>query len=107
MNGAKEGATYEEAVLDVVEAIPPGRVMTFGLIAEYVGSGGPRQVAKVMAHSGGAVPWWRVVRADGSLPDALAARARPEYLIEAMPLRPGGAVDVPHAVWLPQDQTGV
>jgi alkylated DNA nucleotide flippase Atl1 len=56
---------YVEAVLSVVERIPAGRVMAYGDIAEYVGSGGPRQVGWVMSHYGGGVPWWRVVRADG------------------------------------------
>jgi alkylated DNA nucleotide flippase Atl1 len=50
---------FEERVLAVVEAIPPGRVMAYGDIAEYVGEGGPRQVGRVMSLSGGAVPWWR------------------------------------------------
>lgn len=97
---------YEERVLAAVELVPPGRVITYGLIAEYLEQGGPRQVARVMAHSGGSVPWWRVVRADGSLPAALAARARPEYLSEATPLKAGGQVDIARAVWWPgQDMT--
>ena len=56
---------YVEAVLRCVEAIPRGRVSTYGDIAEEVGRGGPRQVGRVMALFGSAVPWWRVVRADG------------------------------------------
>jgi alkylated DNA nucleotide flippase Atl1 len=56
---------YAELVLSVVEQIPPGRVATYGDIAEIVGRGGPRQVGHVMALFGGGVPWWRVVRADG------------------------------------------
>ena len=57
---------YVEAVLRLVEEIPPGRVATYGDVAEAVGEGGPRQVGRVMATWGAAVPWWRVVRADGS-----------------------------------------
>ncbi|NUT41793.1 MAG: cysteine methyltransferase [Thermoactinospora sp.] len=56
---------YAELVLEVVERIPPGMVMAYGDIAEYLGQGGPRQVGRVMSHWGGGVPWWRVVRADG------------------------------------------
>lgn len=56
---------YTELVLNLVEQIPPGQVATYGDIAEMVGRGGPRQVGHVMAQSGGGVPWWRVVRADG------------------------------------------
>lgn len=92
---------YTDRVLDVVDRIPPGRVMTYGLIAEYLEAGGPRQVAAVMSRVGGAVPWWRVVRADGTLPPALADRADPAYCAEGTPRRPNGAVDVPAALWLP------
>ena len=58
---------FVEAVLSVVERVPAGRVTTYGAIADHVGSGGPRQVGRVMALYGGPVPWWRVVRADGTL----------------------------------------
>jgi alkylated DNA nucleotide flippase Atl1 len=56
---------YVEAVLVAVEAIPAGRVATYGDIAAYVGQGGPRQVGAVMREYGGGVPWWRVIRASG------------------------------------------
>ncbi|MFL6063063.1 MAG: MGMT family protein [Friedmanniella sp.] len=63
---APDAEAYVEAVLQVVEQIPAGRVASYGDVAEAVGRGGPRQVGQVMALHGGAVPWWRVVRADGS-----------------------------------------
>ena len=47
---------YADRVLDLVERIPPGRVMSYGDIAEYLGEGGPRQVGRVMSTWGGAVP---------------------------------------------------
>lgn len=56
---------YVEAVLSAVELIPQGRVASYGDIAEQIGRGGPRQVGQVMSRYGSAVPWWRVVRADG------------------------------------------
>ena len=58
---------YADDVLSVVERIPPGRVMSYGAIAEYLGRGGPRQVGTVMARYGGPVPWHRVVAANGRL----------------------------------------
>ncbi|MEV0151119.1 MULTISPECIES: MGMT family protein [unclassified Nonomuraea] len=61
---------YAERVLQVVESIPPGRVMSYGDIAEYLGEGGPRQVGAVMSTWGGGVPWWRVVHADGGAASA-------------------------------------
>lgn len=56
---------YALSVLDVVARIPRGRVMTYGDVAEFLGSGSARTVGMVMAKHGHEVPWQRVVRADG------------------------------------------
>ncbi len=40
---------YAEQVLDLIERIPPGRVLSYGDVAEAVGAGGPRQVGAVLA----------------------------------------------------------
>src|SRR5919106_2896807 len=77
---------YVESVLRVVESIPVGRVMAYGAIAEVVGVGGPRQVGRVMAEYGGGVPWWRVVRANGTLAEPQRTRARQRYFEEGTPL---------------------
>ncbi len=82
---------YAERVLAVAEEIPPGRVMTYGDVAEWLGEGGPRQVGRVMALYGAAVPWWRVVRADGALLPGHEARALEHYRVEGTPLREGPA----------------
>ncbi|MDT0547165.1 MGMT family protein [Streptomyces lonegramiae] len=78
---------YAERVLEVAELIPPGRVMTYGDVAEWLDEGGPRQVGRVMALYGGAVPWWRVVRADGALLPGHELRALGHYRQEGTPLR--------------------
>ncbi|MGP3982664.1 MGMT family protein [Streptomyces sp. KR80] len=95
---------YAERVLDVAELIPPGRVMTYGDVAEWLAEeggpegpsneggggrrvGGPRQVGRVMALYGGAVPWWRVVRADGVLLPGHEQQALEHYRAEGTPLR--------------------
>ncbi|MGW5028885.1 MGMT family protein, partial [Streptomyces albidoflavus] len=78
---------YAERVLDVSELIPPGRVMTYGDIAEWLEEGGPRQVGRVMALYGSAVPWWRVVRSDGALLPGHERRALAHYRAEGTPLR--------------------
>jgi alkylated DNA nucleotide flippase Atl1 len=92
---------YVEKVLSAVERVPRGRVTTYGAIADHVGHGGPRLVGRVMANYGGPVPWWRVVRADGSLPASHGDEARAAYLDEGTPLRPSGRVDMPQAFWQP------
>uniref|UniRef100_A0AAU3GSN1 MGMT family protein n=1 Tax=Streptomyces sp. NBC_01401 TaxID=2903854 RepID=A0AAU3GSN1_9ACTN len=78
---------YAERVLDVADLIPPGRVMTYGDVAEWLGDGGPRQVGRAMALYGSAVPWWRVVRADGTLLPGHELRALGHYREEGTPLR--------------------
>ncbi|MCQ1581774.1 MGMT family protein [Streptomyces parvus] len=98
---------YAERVLDVAELIPPGRVMTYGDVAEWLGEGGPRQVGRVMALYGSAVPWWRVVRADGTLLPAHELRALEHYRAESTPLREASRhaeghiprIDMRHARW--------
>lgn len=91
---------FAAAVLDVVDRIPPGRVMTYGDIAEYLQRGGPRGVGGVMAREGAAVTWWRVVRANGTLPAHLVVDAQEHWHIEGTPLR-RGVVDVEAARWWP------
>ena len=91
---------YVEAVLAVVESIPPGRVMTYGAVAEYVGRGGPRRVGAVMAQYGGAVPWHRVVTATGRVPPGHEREALRRLRAEGTPLRVE-RVDVRTAGWFP------
>ncbi|TIC81268.1 MGMT family protein [Nocardioides sp. GY 10113] len=91
---------YVERVLSLVETVPPGRVTTYGAIAAVVG-GGPRQVGSVMAQHGGGVPWWRVIRADGSLPPSHLDAAGAHYDDERTPTLPSGKVDMRSAYWEP------
>jgi alkylated DNA nucleotide flippase Atl1 len=95
---------FASRVLDVVEAIPPGRVMSYGDIADYLGRGGPRQVGRVMALWGGGVAWWRVIHADGSLLAGHEREALRNYSGESTPMRPAadgrrGRVDMRRARW--------
>jgi alkylated DNA nucleotide flippase Atl1 len=94
---------FANRVLDVVDAIPPGAVMSYGDVAEFLGSGGPRQVGRVMALWGGGVAWWRVVHADGSLLAGHERAALARYEEEDTPLRrrPGGIprIDMRLARW--------
>ncbi|MFB7667155.1 MGMT family protein [Kitasatospora sp. NPDC056138] len=93
---------FAESVLDLTERIPAGRVMTYGDVAEYLGQGGPRQVGRVMALYGGAVPWWRVIRADGRPLPGHEHRALGHYREEGTPLRSVGdepRVDLRRARW--------
>ena len=93
---------YSSRVLDVVDEIPRGHVMSYGDIAEYLGAGGPRRVGRVMSHYGGGVAWWRVIRADGTPPPGHESAALAHYLEEDTPLRsarPPVRVDMSSARW--------
>ena len=95
---------FASRVLDVADSIPPGRVMSYGDVAEYLGQGGPRQVGRVMSLWGGSAAWWRVVHADGSLVPGHERAALERYRAEGTPLRPsaGGPpsrVDMRLARW--------
>lgn len=97
---------YVEAVLNLVERIPSGRVMAYGAIAEIVADeldrGGPRTVGSVMAGYGAAVPWWRVVTASGAVPRGNAVTALRELAAEGTPMTTDGTrVDMRRATWTP------
>ena len=99
---------YAEAVLDVVDAIPPGRVMTYGGIADVLfdrlGRGGSRQVGTVLSRMGGEVPWWRVVNASGRPPAPHARVALERLTAEGCPLTADGQrVSLARAAWSPAD----
>ncbi len=63
-----------ELILRAVELVPPGRATTYGTIAGIVGTNA-RTVGRAMSRWGPSVPWWRVVRSNGTLPGPLLAEA--------------------------------
>ncbi len=77
-----------DVVLARVRAIPEGFVCTYGDISP----GAPRYAGTVLRSSQAEdVPWWRVVRADGSL--AKGAEQARRLRAEGVPFR-GGRVDL-------------
>ncbi|HJX77718.1 MGMT family protein [Glutamicibacter sp.] len=93
---------YAEAVHRLAALIPPGAVLSYGDVAELLGSGGPRQAGKAMASSPSATPWWRIIRADGTLPPVLAEQGNTAWITECTP-RKGQRVDMSRARWQPDD----
>ncbi len=85
-------------VLDAVDRIPAGRVLTYGDVAEMVGRGGPRGVGSVLASWGREVPWWRVVLASGHPAPSDPAGALSQLRAEGCPTR-GERVDLDRARW--------
>jgi alkylated DNA nucleotide flippase Atl1 len=85
-----------QRVLDGIRAIPEGFVRTYGDLSP----GAPRFTGTVLRLTGEDVPWWRVVRADGTL--AKGDRQRALLQAEGVPFV-GTKVDlrvarIPHDV---------
>jgi alkylated DNA nucleotide flippase Atl1 len=81
------GDDFVSRVLEVVESIPEGRVMTYGDVAAALGSRASRAVGSVMAHYGSDVAWWRVIRASGHPPVKHESRALEHYRAESTPVK--------------------
>jgi methylated-DNA-protein-cysteine methyltransferase related protein len=76
-----------EQILARVRRIPPGYVRTYGDLSP----GAPRAAGAALSRTTEDVPWWRVVRSDGSL----AKGSRQAVLLreEGVPFR-GARVDL-------------
>jgi alkylated DNA nucleotide flippase Atl1 len=90
-------------VLAVVRRIPSGRVLTYGDVAALAdGDATARDVGQVLLRhgEGEGIPWWRVLRADGTPPPHLLDRQLALLRSEGTPLAPSGAaVDLHAARW--------
>jgi methylated-DNA-protein-cysteine methyltransferase-like protein len=84
-----------ETVFAWVRRIPPGFVTSYGELTP----GAPRHAGRLLSQAPAGVPWWRVVRADGTLAKGEDQRRR--LMAEGVPLR-GSRVDM-RAALLPHD----
>jgi methylated-DNA-protein-cysteine methyltransferase-like protein len=75
-----------ETIYSLVRRVPAGYVTTYGDLAP----GAPRQAGRALANAPADLPWWRVVRADGSLAKGAPQLAR--LLGEDVPIRAGRVV---------------
>src|SRR3954451_9986976 len=89
---------FAQRVLDVVDRIPRGKVMSYGDVAELLGSGSARAVGGVMARWGGEVAWHRVLGGDGSGVTHKSDRQLKLLRRERVPVR-GERVDMARARW--------
>jgi alkylated DNA nucleotide flippase Atl1 len=87
----------DEAVFDVVDQIPHGRVSTYGAVGRLIGIG-PRRVARALSSGGGAVPWWRVLRADGTVAEPVRVEQLARLAAEGVPTH-NGRVDLAAVGW--------
>ena len=89
----------------VVRRIPRGRVTTYGEVARLVSlRQGARTVGWAMASLPhiDTVPWWRVVRRDGTIaPRPFAAEQRRRLRREAIRISSDGVIDLRRYGWPP------
>lgn len=97
--GGKPSA-YANEVLEIVAQIPPGKVLTYGDIAELIGRGSGRAVGAAMSRHGYEVAWQRVVLSSGHPNPAGPVEAIRLLKQDGTPLAPGGErVDLKAARW--------
>lgn len=75
-------AVDAETIYARLRRVPPGFVTTYGDLSP----GAPRHAGRALASErAGGVPWWRVVRSDGTWAKGAEQRAR--LLAEDVPIR--------------------
>ena len=92
-----------ERILDVLHAIGPGEVVTYGDIAEDAGA--PKQsrlVGRVLATTEAEVPWWRVVNASGRLVPGHEVEQAALLEAEGVEVRGGRVRRAPHGRFAPR-----
>jgi methylated-DNA-protein-cysteine methyltransferase related protein len=70
-----------EAIFARVRRVPPGYVTTY----RDLSPGAPRHAGHALSRMPADIPWWRVVRSDGTWPKGEDQRAR--LLAENVPIR--------------------
>jgi len=74
-------ALSAEAIFNRLRRVPPGYVTTYGDLCP----GAPRHAGRALSQMPPGIPWWRVVRSDGTWPKGAEQRAR--LLAEDVPIR--------------------
>lgn len=83
---------FESRVVEVVGALRPGEVATYGEVAADAGApGAARAVGNILRSSTG-LPWWRIVAADGRLVPGAEQEHASRLRGEGVPLTASGKV---------------
>ena len=90
-------ATMAEHILAVLVALGEGEVVSYGDVAEVAGyPKRSRAVGRLLSTTDVEVPWWRVVRSDGTLATPPTAGQASLLRSEGVTVRDGRVVDAPH-----------
>ncbi|MDE0120582.1 MAG: MGMT family protein [bacterium] len=84
---------FEEAVLEVLDGLPEGEVISYGELAAAAGyRGAARAVGNLLRATAEPAPWWRVIRADGRLVAPDAGRQAEKLRAEGVTVEDGRVV---------------
>lgn len=98
---------FRERCWEIVEAVPVGRVVTYGQVAALAGfPRRARQVGKAMGSSPPTVPWWRVLNARGQIRTVPAEEQESLLRAEGVLVR-NGLVRLERFQWTPSPLTFV
>jgi len=86
---------FPEAVRRAIRAIPRGEVRSYSQVALYAGRPGAargvgRELRLLQDGQLARVPWWRVIRADGTLAPSVAVEQARRLLAEGVKLKGQG-----------------
>jgi methylated-DNA-protein-cysteine methyltransferase-like protein len=94
---AEPAAVREQRIIDVLMALQPGEVVTYGDVAEVAGYPKlSRLVGRILATTDADVPWWRVVNASGRLVPGHARKQAALLREEDVIVRGGHVKAAPH-----------
>jgi methylated-DNA-protein-cysteine methyltransferase-like protein len=75
---------FQKLVASVVRAIPKGTTLSYAGVALRANRpGGARQVVRAL-HELDAVPWWRVIKSDGTIAKEMVSRQAPRLRREGL-----------------------
>ncbi|NBD11672.1 MULTISPECIES: MGMT family protein [Corallococcus] len=87
---------FSESVMRQVRSIPRGEVRSYAQVAVYAGRpGAARGVGRELKHLPGQatqVPWWRVIRSDGTLAPPVAHEQARRLRAEGVTVKESGQV---------------
>lgn len=100
----KQRQPFTERVIEVVRSIPPGKVTTYGMVAQYAGNRmAARQVARILHSCSGkeALPWHRVVNREGRIVISSDQAVIQKMLLEdeGIEIGPGNRVCLEAYLW--------
>jgi methylated-DNA-protein-cysteine methyltransferase-like protein len=83
---------FEVRVYEVVSALEPGQVVTYGEVAAEAGAPGAARAVGNLLRSSTGLPWWRVIPASGRPAPGIAEEQRTRLEAEGVEFTASGRV---------------